>query len=112
MLLLMPLYRLTNANKKNFLPFLTRPRIAVPLATRTRRGLGSRPLDVEAGAPLQTDTGGPPPSHMHQGLIHGLKREQSKIAPYLFGIPVVNPLVDMNRHDCAVLPPKNGEIAL
>jgi len=51
---------------ESFPPFFTRPRIAAPLATRTtRRGLGSRPLDDDAGALLQADTSGPPPSHTH-----------------------------------------------
>jgi len=40
--------------------------LLVPLYTARRS------LDVYTGAPLQADTSGPLPSHMHQGLIHGL----------------------------------------
>jgi len=63
MLLLVPLLQ----PDTSFPLLFTRPRIVAPLATQTtRRGLGSPPLDVDAGALLQADTGGPPPSHTHK----------------------------------------------
>jgi hypothetical protein len=50
LLLLVPLLQ----SDTSFPLLFTRPRIAAPLSTRTtRRGLGSRPVDVDAGAPPQ-----------------------------------------------------------
>ena len=72
--------------------FLTCLWIAALLATQTTwHGLGSRPLDVDAGAPLQADTGWPPALTRTPGFHTWLKltREQSKIASYLFETPVV-----------------------
>jgi len=48
-------------------------------------------VDVDAGAPLQASTSGPPPSHAPGSLDIWveLTREQSKIATYLFRTTVV-----------------------